>query len=232
MDFAKFVSMLAKGGLYFSRVSTLADAHEGSLPIANKSNRNSKSRTPKEIREVQSLFRESIRQWTKVSCWHINDGESEAMWRLYSDSGKAIAIQSTFGRLRRLLHESILCGKVAYVDYATQPIPEDMYIAPFLYKRKSFEHERELRAILTDDWPLKYKRSKSARPPRMVVYDFEAVPPDQGTLVQVELNLLIEKVLVSPLAPDWYLEAVQSVAKQYRLNPPTSRSSLDSAPFF
>ena len=35
---------------------------------------------------------------TLVNCWHQNEFESEAMWRLYSENNKGIAIQTTLQR--------------------------------------------------------------------------------------------------------------------------------------
>jgi hypothetical protein len=34
-----------------------------------------------------------------VNCWHMNEHESAAMWRLYSQADEAICVQSTFARL-------------------------------------------------------------------------------------------------------------------------------------
>ena len=34
-----------------------------------------------------------------INCWHMNDFESEAMWKLYLKSNEGIAIQSTYQRL-------------------------------------------------------------------------------------------------------------------------------------
>jgi hypothetical protein len=42
---------------------------------------------------MKSAFKK-IAKGTVVNCWCANECESEAMWKLYSDSGKGIAIQS------------------------------------------------------------------------------------------------------------------------------------------
>ena len=49
-----------------------------------------------------------------------------------------------------------MIGRVSYVDYNTTIIPEGNAFFAYLHKRQSFEHEREVRAIIfeipsTDD---------------------------------------------------------------------------------
>src|SRR5258706_406031 len=51
-----------------------------------------------------------------VNCWHVNEGESAAMWDLYANS-KGIAIRSTVGRLKKSLRpeqRKIALCKVEY----------------------------------------------------------------------------------------------------------------------
>jgi len=43
------------------------------------------------------------RNWPKfnaINCWHMNDHESAAMWKLYLKSDEGIAIQSTYRKLK------------------------------------------------------------------------------------------------------------------------------------
>lgn len=214
--------MLVQKGLFFVRASVLPDSHEGSMPEANVKARDIRNKALRNFWKSRGNHRQWIRQWTKMSCWHMNEGESEAMWRLYSDSGKAIAIQSTFERLRGVLPKKILCGEIRYINYSNTVISEPSYVAPFMHKRESFSHERELRALTMDKWP---QRSVS-------FFDYKAKAKNEGQLVKVNLAALIEKILISPLAPDWYLNAARTVVRKYGLKCRVSRSSLDSAPFF
>lgn len=239
MDFAKFILMLAQKGLYFVRCSLLDDKHEGSIPMVNFRARKAQPLLAK------SSFNKDMLSLTLVNCWHMNDGESEAMWRLYGDSAKAIAIQSTFKRLRSLLDKHIICGKVHYIDYKKESIydmglpsqsfrsPCNRYpvrrqleytlAIPFMCKRKSFDHERELRAIVTCHTAIsgKYKVNELG---------FESSVT--GRLIPVSLNKLIENVYVSPSAPDWYFEAVQVAMKKFGLARKVKRSALDCRPLY
>src|ERR1017187_2968717 len=38
-----------------------------------------------------------------ISCWHENEGESVAMWKLYVSGREGVAIKTTVGRLERAL---------------------------------------------------------------------------------------------------------------------------------
>ena len=78
------------------------------------------------------------------------------MWAQYVPSGHGVAIQSTFDRLASVLPRDepyeggflLYLGLVRYLDYTTDTVPEGNAYAPFIYKRKSFEHERELHSLL------------------------------------------------------------------------------------
>jgi hypothetical protein len=51
---------------------------------------------------------------TLVNCWHQNEFESEAMWRLYSENHKGIAIQTTFQDLVDSIDDQrIFCQKLS-----------------------------------------------------------------------------------------------------------------------
>lgn len=77
------------------------------------------------------------------------------MWELYVRAGEGIAVQSTFDRLKRAFaftDQGIYIGKVRYIDYRREKVlPNNSTIAPVFYKRKSFEHERELRCVTEVD---------------------------------------------------------------------------------
>jgi hypothetical protein len=102
-------------------------------------------------------FYKQIYKRITVNCWHINEHESEAMWKLYSDSGKGIAIQTSIKSLRGAIDgidDNILIqlGVVKYLDFHDRNLnPHDCIVdgtfAPLL-KRISYVHEKELRAYI------------------------------------------------------------------------------------
>jgi hypothetical protein len=213
MDFAKFVSMLDKQALFFARIDSLGDAFEG---IESRINRKAvridaeilsemNGRTPNDILKEK-------RQRTVVNCWHINENESTAMWQLYLKSGAGIAIQSTYQRLIDALKDSpkyaIKIGTVQYIDYRHEHYLENM-LYPYMFKRNSYEHERELRAVITNSEPFK----------------------ESGLLIPVNLKVLIRNVYVSANSENWFNDLVVSVLHKYGFpDKPVITSSLAEIP--
>jgi hypothetical protein len=52
-----------------------------------------------------------------ISCWHMNEQESAAMWSLYLRSNEGVCIQSTYRRLRSSLPRCVRIGEVNYLNY-------------------------------------------------------------------------------------------------------------------
>ena len=88
-----------------------------------------------------------------LSSWHVNDGESAAMWDLFSHGTEpGVAIESTVGLLREQIDAGsgdteVFLGAVEYLDYARTWGAFRAFNRVF-HKRRSFEHERELRAVI------------------------------------------------------------------------------------
>ena len=162
MDFTKLVSCIDAQCLFFARADTFDDPFEGSYPKMNVT-----ARKPVPIgipldgheRYIKAMARleEFNKKWPKftaINCWHMNEHESAAMWKLYLKSNEGIAIQSTYRKLRLSLidEEKVFLGVVKYIDYEKEWIDAGNLFSPFVHKRRSFEHEREVRALVTK-WP-------------------------------------------------------------------------------
>jgi hypothetical protein len=232
MDVTKFISLLHTRALFFSRSDKLGDPFEGSYPLGNADRRLSAyygyDRFP-------GIYHK-LREWTTVSCWHINETESDAMWKLYLSSNEGIAIQSTFKRLAnsfKKVEQDVFIGKVKYIDYETQTIPEVKHLGdafyPFLYKRNSFEHERELRAIVQE---IPLKRVKNQWDKYEYHPDMSEKGVTYGKAIPIELGHLVERIYVSPASPTWVKEVIESLIKKYRLKKPIIQSELIKDPFF
>ncbi|MDQ7057045.1 MAG: DUF2971 domain-containing protein [Ghiorsea sp.] len=95
-----------------------------------------------------------ISKSTCVSCWYHSESESEAMWKLYSDSGKGIAIKTSVSSLVKSINFCepqipLRLGKVKYLDFLCNKLsPKDCVtdgvLSPLL-KRKEYAHENEVR---------------------------------------------------------------------------------------
>lgn len=222
MDFTKFVSLLDKEALFFARADKIGDPFEGSHSRANLSLRAQvyKDDDDLTLEDVSRIYK-LIREFTAVNCWHLNRFESTAMWKLYLKSNEGIAIRSTFERLRDSLKDEkhdIFIGKVKYVNFEEERIPDDP-LQSFFYKRKSFKHEAELRAVI-QELP-EDRLSEEAERPFI-----------HGVYIPIDLDLLIRKICLAPTSPKWLHELVESVMKKYGLNKELCQSSLDEKPIY
>lgn len=235
MDFTKFVSILSTKSLYFPSAASFQDPFEGAKGLRKHKQswddhfleffRKMVRSVPVEIRkplsedeieaEAQRLLKdlevggELDRTRTFISCWHENEHESEAMWRLYSTSiDYAIAVRTSYERLYESLGRNprIDIGRVKYID-----IQHDLVNVndAFWRKRKAFEHEREVRAI-----PHRQDNSKP------------------GVFVPCDIEHLIECVVLSPQAPAWFVTLVKDVTVKYAYSFSVERSALLEDPFF
>jgi len=234
-DFTKYVSMLSTKSLYFSRADCFQDTFEGAKGLKTNKEKwdnyyldffREVIRNPPEgcdvkvsdeevEKEAKRLLDEMERggeiskKRTFINCWHENECESEAMWRLYSTFlDNAIALRTSYDSLYRALgrNPNINIGRVKYIDLRKKYAGVN---DAFWRKRKSFEHEKEVRAILVD---IRY---------------FE-----KGILVPCDLSTLIEELFVSPTAPSWFVQLVNDVNEKYGLKIKVSPSELIQEPFF
>ena len=220
MDFAEFISLLHKSALFFARVDKLDDPFEGSFPRVNVKLRLDifkDKKPPTYIRNLTEFYKRFVKL-TFVNCWHLNEYQSAAMWKLYLQSNEGIAIRSTFDGLKDSFNNDkdndIHIGKVKYISYNKDLIPEGS-LFPYFHKRKSFEHEKELRAVIQS---FSYDKQGNI--------DWSRSPHRDGLYVPVDLDLLIEKVILAPSCPPWQREVVKSVLKKYGLDKPVLRSLL------
>lgn len=180
------------------------------------------SHPDKDSRDFDDRFYRGIKQYEKrikgslsevslkfgVCCWHRNENESEAMWRLYQSYG--IAIESTVEQLKIAMSgtKNIIIENVRYVDFENAPIEKGHKHYGLFLKRKSFEYEQELRATIL----LK--------------------EPTKGEFVKCDMNALINHVHISPFAEPYLKEVVENIlgGNLCKLNKPVIKSSLFDPP--
>ena len=197
MDFTKYVAMLHECALFFTRADQLPDPFEGLIVKRQRRARD------------QADPAERLRRRVFLSCWHQNEHESAAMWRIYLSGEDGVAIRSSVQRLTSIFEsapEHVCMGAVRYLDYAHDHVPERHELDPFFCKRSNFDYEREVRIA----WP-------AAR---------ESHEP--GRYLKTDLEQLIEQVVVSPSAEAWFEELVCSVTQRYGFKLPIAASSMNS----
>jgi hypothetical protein len=111
-----------------------------------------------DLKAAPKRFFPAIMQCQTVNCWHENDGESEAMWRLYADKGNAVAIETSVDALKESIQSQesehrVHIYRVKYVDFFDKDLKprdclvEGRHLTPLL-KRLSYQHEKEVRAFI------------------------------------------------------------------------------------
>jgi hypothetical protein len=229
MDFTKFVAILQHSGLFFARCDLLNDPFEGSVPRAMREvtldsagSENVEFKVDPEDVVAWSEFNKFVRKWTTISCWHMNAHESAAMWKVHAQSNEAVAIVSTYERLRSCLNERrFWIEQVRYINYEKDRIPTGNAMYPVVFKRLSFAHEKELRAF-TSELPTKDE----------INLDIDRVPSSPGQWEHVDLAYLIVAIRVAPKSPSWFVDLVREVSAKYGLHAPVKQSALDVDPVF
>lgn len=214
VDIAKFLDLLSTSQLYFARADNLRDSFEGKSPLPA-------IKRQRDHYDSEATFQDLAHEFiagTYLNCWHLSPHESAAMWNLYSGASKGIAIRSTCHRLIDALHatdQSVHLSEIRYIDYRTQDFEENLHgnsLTPFVYKRLSFEHEKEFRAI--------------------VCRAFQSDTPKDGIKVPIDLAVLIEAVIISPDAPSWFASVVEDIIPRYGLTLPIHPSNLATDPVY
>ena len=111
-----------------------------------------------------------------------------------------------------MCHSRVEIGEVEYRDYSTHTIPMNNVYGPALFKRDSFQHERELRVAT-----LNMRRATEAGRPTVA---------SDGFPVEVDLDILIERVVVSPKSPGWMVEMIRKLLLRYGIHKPIEWSPL------
>ncbi len=152
------------------------------------------------------------REKVAISSWHINEYESFAMWQIFTQNSEGLAIQSTIGRLQKALKPETnlkqYIGQVNYIDYKKEYIPFDDLFFPFLFKRKSFQYEREVRIISdTSD---------------------TTITINDGIKINVDISQLIDKIYIHPKSENWYKNLVIELVSKLGFDIAIEKSDLES----
>jgi len=230
MDFSKYVDMLTTNTLYFTRADKLEDPYDCSgMQFFGEQYKQLSSAYPDEVKERTRQVNTFERLFVYLNCWHMNDVESAALWRLYSENKyETIAIQTTFGKLKSEIENKWSrdggphITKVKYdIENAGEPIgnpPEGRLFsalsrANIIYKRKSFEHEQELRAFIYQGFDKEIKEKCLRNEAHLEKLMKER---DEFKRIPIDPVKLIEKVYVSPFAKDLFVELVKNVSGELK----------------
>jgi hypothetical protein len=245
LDFTKYVDLLTWQSLWFARLNTLGDPFEGTYPAENHARfahmamqeMEGLKDASKEERDQRFNIVKGTAGWASrfngacayVSCWHNNDYESAAMWKLYLKSDEGIAIRSTTRRLVDCLAkcpEKIFVSKVKYIDFSKEAVENDRRVwnnlDGIIHKRVSFSHENEVRAFMHKAELLDLAEGETT-----VNLERPTLP---GYSIGIDLNRLVESVYVSPTATDWFYKLVKTISSRFQMTAPINWSVLGEKP--
>ena len=203
LDFAKYIDIVSNKKLYFMRCDQLLkiDPFEGlfdEIRILEDY-----MDLVKDFEQFMNYAREEHPKHLFVNCWHVNENESDAMWKLYSKEN-GIAIRTKFGNLRKSFentHLPVYATKIKYVDHNSLLVYDNV-IDRFSVKNNAYSHENELRLL----YP-------------------KPMQKDTGLLLEVDIVPLLENVIVSPMSQDWFVNLVKSVSKSFGIEENRIRKS-------
>ncbi len=227
-DLAKFLWFIDQQQLFFARLSLMRQIDRLEVIWTPHDYR---SRFPEKDhnKDATKKISDDFARITFVNCWHLNEYQSVAMWRLYSEQ---IAVQTTFGHLIDSFPEDqIHAGLVRYIDYTKELIHQVDRPAGYalaLTKDRSYQHENELRIILPDH----PKKSEITSITGSFDEWLDNYPfADKGVAVKVDITKLVETVYVSPTSPDWHCALIGRLLKKYGLaDIPVKKSQLGRPP--
>ncbi len=127
--------------------------------------------------------------------------EHDAMWRIYSPNMRGVKIQTTANKLDLTLsrmstvHPKHIFYAVGQVFYDNNPNPNDYSgLEGFFVKRKAFDHEKEVRAILYFSFPQLNRALKEKH--------------EDAVYAKID-KYFIEKIIIDPRSEDWFVKTVK-----------------------
>ena len=197
MDFDKLVTNLFPSAMMFSSFRLMSDHTEG--------------RWYRYPGLAEPYIYGEVANRTFVMCWTLNDPSSKKAWVEYTTPSKGLALQTTFGKLKREYHGNcsgplmMFVGKVRYTEnpITVSPSSDIATVAQDIVniattKSSRFEWENEVRAIAVQ-----------------TVED----APWECVIGTMDIFDLVNEVSVCPDAEPWLEDALERVLK-YRAKAP------------
>ena len=211
----KFLCLVTSSELFFSPACSFEDPFEGDYGEAAKKKIREEYGDGQYLRDFNTF--EFLRNHTYISCWHENEHESDAMWKLY---GNSIAIKAKFSKISGLQawseSEIKQCGRVNYIDYNTSHVNVDNSYLPYFFKRHSFAHEREVRFLIQEHR-----------------YNWSEYPaPGPGKIMKIDINRDIEEIVLSPTMEPHVADAIEGMLQKTGVAVAVRRSLLMNRPLW
>ncbi len=244
LAFPKFISLLTYQALWFAKLNTLQDQYEGGIPpLVEESMRKQGEEwkatfdAPEYHRQIDNWPTDNVRygrELTVANCWFLGEQDTWRMWDEYAGTSEGVAIRSTIRKLATHVYAPAdpsisQIGRVTYVPFETHRMPVHLaHQAPerAFIKDQRFAHEKEIRIIT-----LSIKTSCCISM-KGVPYSPEELsgkhmnnPENQGLYIIADVKRLIDGIVLSPRAPEWFMNLVQRIVELCALGVPVTKSS-------
>ncbi len=171
------------------------------------------------------------KKWLYLSCWMLNNQESEAMWKIYTKWNDGFLIKTTYGKLKSLFANEYASyiGKVRYVNYRDEPEwgTKDLaqvnnnIIRPFFCKRDSLRHEEELRVIC-----FRHANAHSGSEVRYGLGLIHNDNPSEAHRVSAHFGDVVSEIILTPFSDPIWREAVKRTLNDLGLMNKLSESDI------
>ena len=215
MDLSKFHDLFANQELYFRRVDTFKENDPQEALPEDDFVRTTRGLVKGDIYDEQELRHSQAtnRQFSEstfISCWHLYEGETLRMWHEYGE----IAVFTTYDLLHGALNALLDDVDLGAVRYGHEHVRRYNLIHFLFTKRRHFEKERELRAVLTSRDPvagLNRHYDADNRVYREPLDDLNKLHPwvHDHKRRRIDLSKLVQEVRVSPWAAQETFDDVQ-----------------------
>lgn len=171
-----------------------------------------------------------------INCWHAAEYESVAMWKLYGSPGAGVAVITNGARLETALaanEEDFFLGAVKYRDASIIQIGTPNVFDDIMIKRNSYAYESEVRLVHWHTGEFHDALENFAWNDEKMRFDDlieDRRPINPGYSFPCDIDVLIDRVIVSPFAPSWYEPMINRLRDQLALNFRMVRSKLLETP--
>lgn len=210
MTFEKFLLLILRKELYFKRADGYVEYFEGHVTSGEKQNlvdvfkRQSVAKPKSEVNRVFKALKKYCES-TYIDCWHNNESESYAMWKIFGEAKNCIALKTTVDKLRATYDKVNDKIKVTpyLVDYYDNENSNNYpYSSKYIFIRKPFYfvYENEIRGLI-----------------QLKISSFNDEFPND-IRIPIVLKDLIESVWLSPFSDHWFEELVRDLLNKLEID--------------
>lgn len=216
-DLPRYLDLLIRKQLFFTRIDQFEDPFEGKFSKSDKQALAESGLNRQQAKQQIDMYEyQSNNIAVTVNTWHQNNAENYAMWNIYAKN-YGIAVQTTYKKLKACFKSTdkpVYIGKVIYYNEETDRLPMENPLTPFIRKRCLYQYENEIRCC----YVMSQKQESG--------FTWEEQDTYNGVFIPVDLNVLIERIYISPYAPKWFRDLVARINEVFKIDKEIRHSSV------